>query len=132
MIARRSGHIGLVSSLAAIRPQPDLPSYSATKMAVRGYGVALRGWLKPHGVGVSMIYPGFVTSPMSERHVGPKPFEVTADQAARIMARGLDRGRPVIAFPLLLALGCYLNMLLPTWAAELTNAPFRANVEPDD
>lgn len=132
MIARRSGRIALVSSLAALRPQPDLPSYSATKMAVRGYGIALRGWLKPHGVGVSLVYPGFVTSPMSARHKGAKPFEVPVDRAAAIIGRGLRKGRPVIAFPLPLALGCFLNMLLPAWASDLTNAPFRASVEPDD
>lgn len=132
LIARRSGRIALISSLAALRPQPDLPSYSATKMAVRGYGVALRGWLKGHGVGVTMVYPGFVTSPMSARHVGAKPFEIPAERAARIVARGLERGRSTIAFPLPLALGAMVNMLLPAWAADLTNAPFRAEVRPDD
>jgi NADP-dependent 3-hydroxy acid dehydrogenase YdfG len=132
MQARRAGRIAIVSSLAALRPQPDLPSYSATKMAVRGYGVALRGWLKEYGVGVTMIYPGFVTSPMSIRHKGSKPFEISAAEASRIIVRGLARGRPTIAFPRLLALGCVLNMLLPAWASDLTDAPFRADVEPDD
>jgi short-subunit dehydrogenase len=132
MIGRRAGRIALMSSLAAVRPQPDLPSYSATKMAVRGYGVALRGWLKPHGVGVSMIYPGFITTPMSVRHEGAKPFEIPADVAARKMVRGLERGRPVIAFPWPLALGAFLNMLLPPWASDLTDAPMRARVRPDD
>jgi short-subunit dehydrogenase len=131
-VDRRRGRIVLISSLAAIRPQPDLPSYSATKMAVRGYGIALRGWLRDYGVGVTMVYPGFVTSPMSTRHKGAKPFEISAEKAARIIVRGLGKGRSVIAFPWLLALGCYLNMLLPPWASDLTDAPFRAEVDPDD
>ena len=103
-----------------------------TKMAVRGYGIALRGWLKPHGVGVTNVYPGFVTSPMSARHKGAKPFEIPADRAARIIVRGLERNRAVIAFPLPLVLGSMLNMLLPAWASDLTNAMMRADVEPDD
>lgn len=131
-LKRRAGRIALVSSIAGLRPQPDLPSYSATKMAVRGYGVALRGWLKGRGIGVTMIYPGFVTSPMSIRHRGAKPFEIPADKAARIIVRGLRRGRPTIAFPLLLAMGAFLNMLLPAWASDLTNATMRAEVDPDD
>jgi NADP-dependent 3-hydroxy acid dehydrogenase YdfG len=98
LIARRGGQVVLVSSLAALRPQPDLPSYSATKMAVRGYGIALRGWLKAYGVGVTMVYPGFVTSPMSARHRGAKPFEMPAGQAARIIVRGLVSA-PVSARP---------------------------------
>jgi short-subunit dehydrogenase len=132
MITRRGGRIVLISSLAALRPQPDLPSYSATKMAVRGYGIALRGWLKAFGVGVTLVYPGFVTSPMSLRHKGAKPFEISAEQAAALIVRKLARGRSVIAFPWLLALGCVLNLLLPAWASDLTDAPFRADVEPDD
>ncbi len=132
MIARRSGRVVLISSLAALRPQPDMPSYSASKMAVRGYGIALRGWLKGKGVGVTTVYPGFVTSPMSARHRGAKPFEMSAERAARIIVRGLERDRTVIAFPWQLVLPAMLNMLLPPWASDLTNIPFRAKVEPDD
>ena len=131
-IARRAGRIALVSSLAGLRPQPDLPSYSATKMAVRGYGVALRGWLSPLGVGVSIIYPGFVTSPMSLRHKGAKPFEISAEAAARLIVRRLARGRSVIAFPLPMAIGAFFNMMMPAWLSDLTNRGFRAEDIPDD
>lgn len=132
LIGRGSGRVVMVSSIAALRPQPDLPSYSATKMAVRGYAVALRGWLVPLGVGVTVVYPGFVTSPMSARHRGAKPFEIPAEKAARIIVRGLGRNRSVIAFPWQLAIPAFLNGLLPPWAADLTNRPFRATVTPDD
>jgi len=125
------GRLALVESIAALRPQPDLPSYSATKMAVRGYGIALRGWLRSFGVGVSVIYPGFVTSPMSLRHHGYKPFEMSADKAADIVARGLQRGRPIIAFPLLLAILSMLGMLIPSGLADWFNEGFRATVDPD-
>ena len=64
--------------------------------------------------------------------LNPKLVEISAAEASRIIVRGLARGRPTIAFPRLLALGCVLNMLLPAWASDLTDAPFRADVEPDD
>jgi short-subunit dehydrogenase len=131
-IARRAGRFVLTSSVAALRPQPDLPSYSATKMAVRGYGVALRGWLREFGVGVSVVFPGFVTSPMSLRHNGAKPFEIPAARAAEIIVRGVERGRSVIAFPLPLAILAMLGMLIPPWFADWFEGGFRAHVEPDD
>lgn len=131
-IDRRSGRIAMTSSVAALRPQPDLLSYSATKMAVRGYGCALRGWLREFGVGVSVIFPGFVTSPMSLRHNGPKPFEITAERAADIIARGLEHGRSIIAFPLPLAILAMLGMLIPPAIADWFEGGFRAYVTPDD
>ena len=131
-IARRAGQVALTSSIAALRPQPDLPSYSATKMAVRGYGVALRGWLREFDVGVSVIFPGFVTSPMSLRHRGAKPFEISAERAAGIIVRGLERRAAIIAFPLPLAILATLGMLIPPVIADWFENGFRAYVVPDD
>ena len=132
MRRRGRGRIALVSSIAGLRPYPDMPSYSATKAAVRAYGVALRGWLKPFGVGVTVIMPGFVTSPMSARHKGPKPFEISARKAARIIIRGLGAGRATIAFPFLLVLGLQASKLLPGGLSDVFMRPYQATVEPDD
>ncbi|WP_181705300.1 SDR family NAD(P)-dependent oxidoreductase [Chthonobacter rhizosphaerae] len=132
LIARRGGRIALVSSLAGLRALPDMPSYSGTKAAVRGYGVALRGWLARYGVGVTLVYPGFVTSPMSARHGGARPFEISAEKAARLIVRRLEKGRRVIAFPFPLALGIFLGNLLPPALSDLTMKPFEADVAPDD
>lgn len=131
-IARRRGHLALVSSMAALRPQPDLPSYSATKMAVRGYGIALRGWLRAYDVTVTTIYPGFVTSPMSARHHGFKPLEISAEKAAALIVRKLRRRRSVIAFPWPMTLAALGNMLLPPALSDWTNRGFHAEVTPDD
>lgn len=132
LIARRAGRIALVSSLAGLRALPDMPSYSATKAAVRGYGIALRGWLARHHVGVTLIYPGFVTSPMSARHAGARPFEIPAEKAATLIHHRLKSGRRVIAFPFPLAAGIFLGNLLPPWLSDLTMRPFEAEVRPDD
>ena len=50
---------------------------------------------------------------MSDRFPGPRPFLVTADQAARSIRRGLERGRARIAFPRPLALGMWCLAVLP-------------------
>jgi len=131
MRARGRGQIALVSSLAGLRALPDMPSYSATKAAVIAYGDSLRGWLAPFGIDVTVICPGFVTSPMSARHVGAKPFEISADKAARIIQRGLARRRSLIAFPWPLVFGIRLNKLLPARMGDFFMKSFSAEIEPD-
>jgi len=130
MAARRRGTIALMSSMAALRPLPDMPAYSASKAAVRAYGVALRGRLGPRGVRVCVICPGFVTSPMSARHLGFKPFEISAERAARVMARGLRRGAPFITFPWPLALLTWLDNRLPARLSDRLASAFRAEIAP--
>jgi short-subunit dehydrogenase len=61
MAARRSGHILLMSSLAGKTATPGSSVYSATKFGLRGFGQGLRGDLRAAGVGVSVVFPGFVS-----------------------------------------------------------------------
>jgi NADP-dependent 3-hydroxy acid dehydrogenase YdfG len=131
MLSRGSGTVAIMSSLAALRPLPDMPSYSATKAAARAYGESLRGWLGPRGVRVCVICPGFVTSAMSRRHRGFKPFEIGADRAADVIARGLARGAPLITFPGALALLCWLDQRLPPGLSDRFAGGFAAEIAPD-
>lgn len=131
MRARRAGQIVLMSSVAGLRGYPAMPTYSATKAGLIAYGDAIRGWLRPSGVAVTVVCPGFVTSPMSARHVGAKPFEVSIERAARIIARGIARRRAIVAFPFLLALGSRLTRFLPAVLADFAMRPMMARVEPD-
>lgn len=131
MQKRGRGQVVLVSSLAGMRALPDMPSYSATKAALIAYGHSLRGWLKPFGVSVTIICPGFVTSPMSARHKGAKPFEMPADQAAVLMHRAIAKRKAFYAFPFLLALGIRLQNLLPTRLGDLFMGGFDVEIEQD-
>lgn len=130
-LERGRGRIALMSSMAARRPHPDMPSYSASKAAVRAYGESLRGWLGRRGIAVTVICPGFVTSPMSARHRGFKPFEMSAERAAEIVARGLARRAAFVTFPWPLALLCWLDRRLPPKLADLLARGFAAEVAPD-
>lgn len=60
MVARRSGHIVLISSLAGKAASPASAMYSATKFGLRGFAHSIREDLRPHGVGVSVVLPGFI------------------------------------------------------------------------
>jgi short-subunit dehydrogenase len=131
MRARRSGHLAVMSSLAGLATQPDLPSYSASKAGLISYGAALRIRLRPHGVAVTVICPGYVDSPMLHRQRSPKPFAWPADKAARHIRRGLDRRRRMIAFPWQLMLGIRLLPLAPPFLHDWIMAGFAAEIVPD-
>ena len=113
MMERRHGQIAIVSSLAAFIALPDSPSYCASKSAVLSYGLALRALLADKGINVSVICPGYITTPMSAREQVRKPQEMSAEKAADIIVPGLAKNRAVIAFPRRLALLTRINALLP-------------------
>jgi short-subunit dehydrogenase len=128
MVARARGQIGIVSSIAAFIPLPDAPSYCASKAAVLNYGLALRSSLRQSGVGVSVICPGYVVTPMMQQESGSKPFAMAPEAAAELIVRGLQRNRSIIAFPFLFALITRLGGLLPDSMRRWTMQPFRFTV----
>lgn len=131
MRARGHGQIALLSSIAALSPHADLLSYTATKSALRGYGAALRRNLRGSGVRVSVISPGFVDTPMTDRQKGPAPFLVAPDRAARIIRRGLTLGCANITFPWALCLLIRGENLLPKPIGDLIDRAYRAEILPD-
>ena len=108
------GQLALMSSLAGFRGLPNAPAYCASKAAVRVYGDGLRGRLGRHGVGVSVICPGFIETPLTADNPFPMPFLMSAGRAAERIVRGLERGHGLIAFPRRLYWPILLGSLLPT------------------
>ncbi len=113
MRPRGRGQVAIMSSLAAFRGFPGAPAYCASKAAVRVWGEALRGDLHGAGIGVSVICPGYVRSPMTASNDFPMPLLMDAERAARIIRRGLARNRPRIAFPWPLDAAVWLISALP-------------------
>jgi short-subunit dehydrogenase len=114
------GQIAFVSSLSAYFGLPLTPSYGATKAALKSYGEAWRGWLDAEGIGVTVVCPGFVESAMSQRFNGPRPFLMTAEDAADLIKRRLARNPARISFPFPLNLGIWwLAVLPPAWSLKI-------------
>ena len=133
MRQRKAGQIALVSSLAAIRPSGDLPAYSASKAGLVAWGVALRRTLRGQGITVSVVTPGFVTSPMSAQHRGPQPFRMASDKAAKRIAQGLRKKRARISVPQIAAVLLRLENLLPPILCDWVERCFAADViDPKD
>lgn len=129
MIVRGAGRIALISSIAAIRPSGDLPSYSASKAGVRAYGQAIRSGLRRRGVSVTVVCPGFVHSPMSARHHGPKPFEVSAERAARLIRRAIERRRGALTFPWPLSAMIFMGNRLPPVLSDWFERRYAAKID---
>lgn len=120
MMARGKGQIGIMSSLASFSGWPGAPGYSASKAAVRVYGESLRGTLAGHGVGVSVICPGFVASRITAANDFKMPFFMSADRAAATIARGLSGNRARIAFPWqTFTISGFIGLLPPGFTARL-------------
>ena len=95
MVARGSGHIVNTASVNAMIPHQTFAVYSASKFAVAGMSEALRGELAPHGVGVSILYPGLTRSRMSEGQQPDLPPDMR-ERLAALMMEPVWLGRAVV------------------------------------
>ena len=99
MRERRSGHIAVVSSLTAYRGLPFASAYGASKAALTNMCEALKPELQALGIDMTVIHPGFVKTPLTDRNEFPMPFLMESDEAARRIADGLERRKFEITFP---------------------------------
>jgi short-subunit dehydrogenase len=113
MIARGRGHIAAVASLAGYRPGPVAHEYGASKAAVIYLINGLRFTLAPRGVKVTVINPGFVRTPLTDRNNFTMPFLVEVDDAAERIVRGLERGKKEIHFPAPMSWAAKVLRVLP-------------------
>ncbi len=126
MTKRGAGTIAMVGSMAGVRGLPFMPAYCASKAAVYSYAESLRGVLSPHGVDVCMIVPGFIATPMTAGNKSWLPGLMSDVKAADIIARGVERRKPVIAFPLLMWNALRFLTILPSrWVDALIAASRR-------
>jgi short-subunit dehydrogenase len=98
MLKRGHGILCGVSSIAGARGMPTGGAYSTSKAALTTHLEGMRLDLKPYGLSVVTIAPGFIRTPMTSHNHGTMPFLMDADQAAKIFCRGiLAKKRFVVA-----------------------------------
>ena len=125
MVARRSGHLVFMSSLAGKVGPPRGSVYAATKFGLRGFAQSLREDLRPSGVGVSAIFPGFVRDAGMFHDTGtklpPGIGTVAPDAVAEAVVRAIERNRGEIdVAPVSLRAGAMAAGLAPDLAASVS------------
>ncbi|HEX2015546.1 MAG TPA: SDR family NAD(P)-dependent oxidoreductase [Solirubrobacteraceae bacterium] len=125
MRSRGEGHLLFMSSLAGKAATSNTSLYNATKFGLRGFALALRAELANHGVGVSLVYPGFIrdagmfadSGAELPKGVGTKTPEEVADGVVRAIEG--NRAEVDVA-PIALRAGAVFGGLAPEVAARLS------------
>jgi short-subunit dehydrogenase len=101
MLAKGSGHLVFVASLAGKAPSPRTAIYNATKFGLRGFALGLRSDLKPQGVGVSIVSPGFIRKAgmFAESGANPPPGlgTSTPEEVAKGTVRAIEADKVEVA-----------------------------------
>ena len=98
LLAAGQGHLALVGSVAGYRGLPMSLAYGPTKAAMQHLAEILYMELKPAGIGVSVINPGFVATPLTAQNTFHMPALITPAQAAQAMLQGWQAGEFNIHF----------------------------------
>ena len=124
MVEQGSGQFVGVASVAGLRGLPTAGPYSASKAAMQAFLEAARIELKPYNVGVTIVNPGFVATPMTEKNRFRMPFLMQPDKAARIIAEGIERRARLVEFPRRMSLFMRLVRLIPDALYERMMVPY--------
>ncbi len=120
----RRGRLALMSSSATYLPLPRAEAYGASKAAVNYLASTLAASLQSRAetrdIGVSLICPGFVKTPLTDKNDFPMPMAIEVEQASRAIREGLARGVAEIHFPKKFTLLLKLLSLMPgSWWRSL-------------
>jgi short-subunit dehydrogenase len=115
MVARGSGQLVVISSLAAYRGLPRSAAYCASKAAVSAFFESLRLDLAPRGIDVTIIHPGFIKTPLTSGRDARMPFLMELDDAVKKMVRAIERRSKRYSFPWQLATIVRAGMIMPMW-----------------
>ena len=113
MQRRKKGHIVFTGSIAGFQGWAGAPAYTASKSALHTYAEGLRMLSAKNGIKISIIAPGFVKSAMTDQNEFPMPFKISAEKAAIIIQKGVQKNRKYIIFPLQMYFISIISRLLP-------------------
>ncbi|WP_241242244.1 SDR family NAD(P)-dependent oxidoreductase [Thalassotalea sp. G2M2-11] len=109
----RQGQLVFISSSATLLPFPRAEAYGSSKAGVDYLANTLRLSLKPHDISVTLVHPGFVKTPLTDKNDFNMPFMISSDHAAQRIAKGVALKKPYLHFPKRLTLLLKIIALLP-------------------
>ena len=111
---KKNGHISIVSSVAGYRGLPAASGYCASKSALTSLAESLYFDFKRHNVRVSLVSPGFIKTPMTDKNKFPMPMIKSAEFAAEKMFSGLTKKNVFeIHFPIFFTMIMKLLKIMP-------------------
>lgn len=113
MVQRRSGALVGIGSVAGIRGLPGHGAYCASKAAVISYCESLRGEMRPHGVKVVTISPGYIDTPLTRQNRYSMPFLMQPEDFAEQAFRTIQAGTSYRVIPWQMGVVAKLLRLLP-------------------
>jgi short-subunit dehydrogenase len=122
MVERGKGRLVAISSLAAYRGLAKSAAYCASKAAMTAYFESVRIDLRNTGVGVTIIYPGFIKTAITAGRESRMPYLMELDDAVKKIVAAIEREKNTYAFPWQLATLVRSALLMPVpmydWIAE--------------
>ena len=113
---KKKGHISIVSSVAGYRGLPAASGYCASKSALTSLAESLYFDFKRHNVRVSLVSPGFIKTPMTDKNKFPMPMIKSPEFAAEKMFIGLTKKNAFeIHFPIAFTMIMKLLKIMPNW-----------------
>lgn len=114
-----------IASVAGIRGLPGAEAYSASKAAAIAYLESLRLEMRPYGIKVVTIAPGYIETPMTAVNPYKMPFLLPADKAAERFASAIENGVSYTVIPWQMGVVAKVLRLLPNWLYDrlFTSAP---------
>lgn len=116
-IMKKQGHglIAGVTSMADVRGYVGSSAYTSSKAAASILLESARVELKESNITVTTIRPGFVKTAMTDKNEFKMPFLMSAEKAARIIRRGIEKKKTMIQFPFLTILGTRILKIMPNF-----------------
>ena len=110
---QQSGHIAMISSLAGFFGLPNSSGYGPSKAAMMNYSESIYNDCKKNNIYVSVINPGFVKTRLTDQNDFYMPFLMSAEKAADIIYKGLEKKKYDITFPFVMSLIFKTLRILP-------------------
>lgn len=107
------GRLVLISSSAQLLALPRAEAYGASKAGLSYLARVLAIDLAKHDIAVTLVHPGFVQTPLTDRNTFAMPMIISAESAAKTIMRGIAKGKSEIRFPRLFVFMMRLLALLP-------------------
>ena len=98
-LVKNGGQLALISSSATILPFPRSEAYGASKAGMDYLANSLRLDLAAYDIDVTLVHPGFVKTPLTDKNNFDMPFLITSDEAASRIVKGVDKRKAYLHFP---------------------------------